>query len=40
MLDKLLDKHNVPRKMISWFGIEVSFIKFMIVSKGLLKSAR
>jgi len=40
MLDKLLHKHNVPRKMISWFGIEVSFIKFMIVSKGLLKSAR
>jgi hypothetical protein len=40
MLDKLLHKHNVPRKRISCFGIEVTFIKLRIVSKGLLKSAR
>jgi hypothetical protein len=38
MLDKLLHKHNVPRKKISWFGIEITFIKLKIVSKGLLKS--
>jgi hypothetical protein len=40
MLDKLVHKHNVPRKRISWFGIEITFIKLRIVSKGLLKSAR
>jgi hypothetical protein len=40
MLDKLLHKHNVPRKKISCFGIDVTFIKLRIVSKGLLKSAR
>jgi hypothetical protein len=40
MLDKLLHKHNVPKKRIFWFGIEVTFIKLKIVSKGLFKSAK
>jgi len=40
MLDKLLHKHNVLRKRISWFGIEVTFIKLKIILKGLLKSVR
>jgi hypothetical protein len=40
MFDKLLHKHNVLRKRISWFSIEITFIKLRIISKGLLKSAR
>jgi hypothetical protein len=40
MFDKLLHKHNVAKKNIVWFGIEVTFIKLRIISKGLLKSDR
>jgi hypothetical protein len=40
MLDKLLHRHNMLRKRISWFHIEVTFIQLRIVSEGKLKSAR